>query len=50
MRKMTMSAFDGASVFLLRVMTSPAFEKTRSLATDVAGTHNMVCATELSMG
>jgi len=25
----------------------PALEKMRSLATDVAGMHNMVCATEL---
>jgi len=30
--------------------TSPAFEKTRSLATDVDGMHNMVCATELRIG
>ena len=34
-----MLAFDSASVLLLRVMTSPALEKTRSLATDVAGMH-----------
>jgi len=27
--------------------TSPALEEMRSLVTDVAGMHNMVCATEL---
>ena len=30
--------------------TLTAFEKTRSLATDVAGMHNIVCATELRIG
>jgi len=29
---MTVSAFDGTSVFLLHVMTSPALEKMHSLA------------------
>ena len=45
---MTVSAFDGASIFLLHVIdTLLALEKTRSLAMDVAGTHNMVGATEI---
>ena len=40
------STFECANVFL----TSPGLEKTHSLATDVAGTHNIVCATELRIG
>jgi len=31
------SAFDGASVFLLHMMPSPALKNTCSLATDVQG-------------
>jgi len=45
---MTVLAFNGAGVFLLHD-TSPALKKMHSLATDVAGTHNMVCATELKI-
>jgi len=38
MRKMTLSALDGANWFRFFVITSPALENNHSLATDVAGT------------
>jgi len=42
-------ACEGASVFLLHMMTSKAFKKRHSLTTDVTGMHNKVCATELKI-
>ena len=50
MRKITRSAVDGFREFLFLLTTSPAFENSRSLATDVARIQRYVHAAAATPG